>query len=288
MTTINQVGVGLSGASGTGAFVGSTSPTITTPTISTINGVSLITGSGNHNILSLSENGSPPVNYLNIFNNAAGSPVTLNMLGSDTNIGFTLAAKGTGPILFQTAAASNQYTFYASAALQSINNFNFPNASGTQTYTFPAASGTIALTTGIISGSNPSSGIVGQLLSSAFATNVAQTTATPTQIQSLALTAGIWLVWGCYYTTVGAGTVTSTTTVQIGGTSASLSIPADQTSTSIFSSSSTSIGGVPLYCNTGTSLWNVSAGTTIYLNANTAYSVNTLVGNGAIFAQRVA
>lgn len=138
MTTINQVGVGLSGASGTGAFVGSTSPTITTPKIGQINDAS-----GNVNLL-LSSIGSA-VNYLNIFNNATGASPTLNALGSDTNVGLTFAAKGTGPFLLQTTALTNQFTFYTGTALAHQTIFNFPATTASQTVTFPDASGTIAI-----------------------------------------------------------------------------------------------------------------------------------------------
>lgn len=41
MSTINQVGVGLSGASGTGSFAGTTSPTFTTPTLGVASATSI-------------------------------------------------------------------------------------------------------------------------------------------------------------------------------------------------------------------------------------------------------
>jgi hypothetical protein len=44
MATINSVGTGLAGATGTGSFVGSTSPTLVTPTLGVANSTSLVAG----------------------------------------------------------------------------------------------------------------------------------------------------------------------------------------------------------------------------------------------------
>lgn len=142
--------------------------------------------------------------------------------------------------------------------------------------------------TGITSGSNPGAGIIGQLLSSPTAVLVAQTSNNPTQIQTLILTAGAWLVWGNYYTIVGGSTITQSIITACCTSTASIPVPSSAQTSGIFSISSPSSAGVPAYCQTGTSLWNVSGSTTVYLNATTAYTVSTLVGNGAIYALRIA
>ena len=140
MTAVNQVGNALTGSTGTGAFVGSISPTITTPKIGTIDDTN-----GNPMLL-LNAVGSA-VNYFSLTNNATTGPINLSAGGSDSNIGITFATKGTGTMLFQSTATSNQFTYYAGTSLVSINNFSFPSASGTQTYAFPDASGTVGLIT---------------------------------------------------------------------------------------------------------------------------------------------
>lgn len=92
MATNNAVNVGLSGATGTGNFVGSISSTITTPKI--VTGIFDING---NEILGLTPSVSA-VNTLSINNSATGAALGIAANGSDTNIIMTLTGKGTGGV----------------------------------------------------------------------------------------------------------------------------------------------------------------------------------------------
>lgn len=94
MSTVNSVGNGLSGATGSGSFVGSTSPTIVTPEIAQINDTSA-------NTILLLNKVSSAVNYLEISNNSTTNPVELLAKGSDTNIALSLTGKGNSGVLSQ-------------------------------------------------------------------------------------------------------------------------------------------------------------------------------------------
>jgi hypothetical protein len=94
MATRNQIDVGLSGQTGTGSFVGSTSPTITTPVIAQINDAS-----GNIE-LSLSATASA-VNYLSVANAATGTAPNISAMGSDTDVALNFIGKGTSGVIVQ-------------------------------------------------------------------------------------------------------------------------------------------------------------------------------------------
>jgi hypothetical protein len=91
VATINAVGNGLSGATGTGNFVGANSPTITTPIIATIRdtaGLSMLTTSAT----------ASAVNNVQLTNSATLTPVIVSAVGTDTNININLQGKGTGGV----------------------------------------------------------------------------------------------------------------------------------------------------------------------------------------------
>lgn len=87
MATINAVGNGLSGATGTGNFVGSTSPTIVTPVIGEIK-------DANGNVMLNTSATASAVNYIEIVNAASGNGPIVEALGSDTNVVLTLNGQG--------------------------------------------------------------------------------------------------------------------------------------------------------------------------------------------------
>lgn len=153
MATQNAVNVGLSGATGTGTFVGSTSPTITTPIIAQISDV-------NGNAMLTTNVIASAVNAIEIQNNITGDQpiITAGGPGSDTNIGLIIESKGTGVLFFQTLATSNQYQFNVGTTNQSVNIFNFANTAGTNIFTWPAANGTVLLTSSSIPASALPSG----------------------------------------------------------------------------------------------------------------------------------
>jgi len=143
MATINAVGVGLSGASGTGNFAGNNSPSLTTPKINQVNDVN-----GNP---SLAFNAaSSAVNYLAVGNSAAAAPVFFQALGNDTNIAISYVSKGNESHQFYTTATTRQILVLSGAAYANSTILNFPVSD--QFFTFPEASGTIALTSSIPTG----------------------------------------------------------------------------------------------------------------------------------------
>ncbi len=138
MATINQVGVGLSGSTGTGTFVGATSPTLVTPNISLINAAN---GTSALQLASVSS----AVNYLLITPNASASPVTLSSAGSDSDIAIVLSSKGLGAVTLYSELTTNQIRYGTGSGLIHTSIFNFPATAASQTYTFPDASGTVSL-----------------------------------------------------------------------------------------------------------------------------------------------
>jgi hypothetical protein len=74
MATVNQVGVGLSGSTGTGTFVGSTSPTLITPTLGVVTATSINFG------------GNPLANYVD---NTAFTPTFTCATPGDLSFAYT-------------------------------------------------------------------------------------------------------------------------------------------------------------------------------------------------------
>lgn len=138
MATNNAVNTSLSGQTGTGAFAGSTSPTITTPKIAQIN------DTNSNAILGLAPSGSA-VNYCNISNAATSGSVQYGADGSDTNIPVLLKAKGTGQVIIGTANTSTGVLFRTGTGLQHYTNLSFTDNSNNRTITVPDASGTMTL-----------------------------------------------------------------------------------------------------------------------------------------------
>lgn len=107
-TLVNQVGNVLEGVTGSGTFVGSNMPTMSSPTFNQINfntSPGLILDENGHNMLGMTATASA-VNYVNITNNVTGSAADIAAVGSDTNIYLALAGKGTfGVAIYGTKAA---------------------------------------------------------------------------------------------------------------------------------------------------------------------------------------
>ena len=143
MTTINSVGTSLFTQTGTGAFVGSTSPTITTPLMHQIN------DTNGAEILLLTAVASA-VNYLTISNNTTGNEPTIASAGSDSNVSIILAPKGDAGVNIYTAAVTaTPLQIYSGTSKQHITNFSFANTAVTRNVAWPDASGTVLLTTSV-------------------------------------------------------------------------------------------------------------------------------------------
>lgn len=151
MAVINQVGNSLTGATGTGKFVGETSAVMVTPTIGAATGTSLrLSNSGildNNGVSILTLNSvASAVNYITISNNIAGSRPYFEAIGSDTNIVLSLNGKGTGGVEIEgTSTNDNANTGYVGQVIESVVLASAPGA-----WTFGAATNltSISLTAG--------------------------------------------------------------------------------------------------------------------------------------------
>lgn len=142
MTTVNSVNTTLSGQTGTGSFVGSTSATIATPLMHIINDTN-----GNQ-VLNL-QAVSSAVNYINIVNNSTGVAPSVSAGGSDTNINVNITPQGTGFVEIVTQASGTaSIQFVSGTGFLHRTQFIFPTSVSVTAITFPDASGTILLTTG--------------------------------------------------------------------------------------------------------------------------------------------
>lgn len=135
MATNTSVNSPLSGTTGTGNFVGSTSPAITTPSLGTLNDTS-----GNAALQFIPSAGGSWVTLQN-----TSSP-QLQAAGSASNIILYLKSKGDAAVSFVTSAVSARpIEIYSGTAGQHLTQFAFSNTAASRVVTFPDLSGTVAL-----------------------------------------------------------------------------------------------------------------------------------------------
>lgn len=147
MATNNSVNSPLSGTTGTGNFVGSTSPSITTPSLGTLNDTSSQA-------------------MLQFIPSAGGNWITMENLstprvtaaGAGSNIGITLKAKGDASISLVTASTTYAFQVYSGASSAHNTLLYFPTSSATTSITFPDLTGTVQLSS--------NTGTSGQVLTS--------------------------------------------------------------------------------------------------------------------------
>lgn len=136
MATNNSVNTSLSGQTGTGQFVGDTSPTIATPRINEIDDTN-----GNP-ALFFAAAGSA-LNYFLISNNSTGSYPYFQSFGSDSNIDFATVTKGTGVFRFISDNLTSPMVIYNGTSHQHTTTFSFANTAANRTVTFQDADGTV-------------------------------------------------------------------------------------------------------------------------------------------------
>lgn len=85
MATNNAVNVGLSGATGTGSFVGSTSPTLVTPTLGAAAATTLIFSPSTNGIIGTTTNDSASAGYVGQFISSVIAFASAVSLTNDTN-----------------------------------------------------------------------------------------------------------------------------------------------------------------------------------------------------------
>lgn len=292
MSTMNVVDTTLNGQSGTGKFVGDTSPTITTPKIAQINDAN-----GNTSLTLTAT--ATAVNYWNLINSATGGALTLSAKGADTNISTFINAKGTGIMYFLTEATSNQFVIGTGASSQHGTYFNFPTTAANRTVTFPDLTGTVALsgaaqdvtfnsvswsdtTKGIVgttTNNSASAGYVGEYVSSTNSSGTSISNGIDTNITSITLTAGDWNVFG-NITVVGTGAVLSYISGWTSTTSATQPTVANYNGIALPTNTASTIGAAapPLRLS-------LSGTTTVYLSTRVG-TTGTATGYGVIWARR--
>lgn len=141
---------------------------------------------------------------------------------------------------------------------------------------------------GVINGSTPPAGTVGELITSdiPIGSAVSATTATPLNVGSVSLTAGNWDCWGVVVTNPNV----STTTTQLGAwiSTVSAAIPSPLENGGSFGLVNGSFLGVKSALSAGKININVTTTTTVYLSAQVTFSGSTLSCFGFIGCRRVS
>ncbi len=207
MATTNAVGNSLTGATGSGAFVGQTSPTITTPRIGQINDTN---GLG---VLTLTPIASA-VNSVEIQNSATLGALQIKASGTDTNISLVLLAKGSGAVAIEGGDGGTQPVFfYNGTSLQHSTNFTFANTAASRTVTWPDANGTVVFSNvGQVVASVSSANITGSASTSVSFVDVtsASLAITPTSASNKVL---VIITWAAAITNVAATNTSYTSQV---------------------------------------------------------------------------
>lgn len=291
MTTINAIGNGLSGATGTGTFVGSNSPTVEMPTVNDTN--------GNHILLFNSV--ASAVNYFAISNNAMGSSPTLTATGSDANVTFVLFSKGGnvdigdstntngGAIAFLNAAGTQKTQLTISPSQATSVTFLLPAADGSANFIMKTnGSGQLSFTNGsqvagTATNNDASSGNIGEIISSviAFASATSLTTATAKDVTSISLTAGDWDVWAnVFFNNTGTFTQAS------GWTSTTSATLPDLSLLNTIGAAGVGVGLSQTGFSVPTLRYSLASTTTIYLSAQASFASGAVTACGGIYARR--
>ncbi|CAB4127075.1 hypothetical protein UFOVP260_30 [uncultured Caudovirales phage] len=165
-------------------------------------------------------------------------------------------------------------------------NTSLSGQTGTGTFV-GATSPTIGtlIINGFTNGSSAGTGVVGEILSSSFASSVSISSNSATNIQSLSLTAGDWDVWAVYVSAPAGSTIQSYALACLNLSSGSVPGPSSVATASLGSCGLLPAGNIASV-QTGIYPLSVNTTTSIYLNAYTIYSVSTLTGGGIIIARR--
>lgn len=146
---------------------------------------------------------------------------------------------------------------------------------------------TVSQVHGTSTNDSAAAGIVGEIISSTVLVGSAVpiSSATPTDITSISLTAGDWDVWGNVSFVPAAGTIPTIFQAWIFTTSATLpTIPNGGAYTELRATFATA---GPATIPAGFTRISIASTTTVYLSCQTTFTVSTMTGYGFIGARRV-
>jgi len=165
-------------------------------------------------------------------------------------------------------------------------NSNITSMTGLSSLTFSPTTGGIVGTT---TNDNVDAGKVGEFISSVIlvASALAMTTNTALNITSISLTAGDWDAWGTLWLVPAAGTITTTISVGVSQTSATMpTTPAIGTSHQQIRGLATAATEVCIL-QAPTTRITLASTTTIYLVGLSTFTTSTMAGYGSLCARRV-
>lgn len=138
LATNNAPNTTLAGQTGSGTFVGSASPTITTPVITQINDPS------GHIALYMQTGYSNADSYITVANVPSGSPPEVQASGSATDLHLIYRAKGAGQHFFVSGSSVPQI-WYSGTSFQHVTQWQIFNTAATRTVTIPDQDGTLLM-----------------------------------------------------------------------------------------------------------------------------------------------
>lgn len=220
-------------------------------------------------------------NYLQIANAATGVSPSMIVNGTDTNIGCQISSKGSGALYLDGGV--NGTVDLGLTSTGGINLHRNVSMAGNATINGTVSTGVATVSglvaTGLIAGSNPSSTIIGEVLSSDSATSVTVSANTGTLLVSQAFTAGNWLVFGYFQalslptTPTNQAFAINTVTGTVAGTYTTVTINAG----------TIGMGGVVPFA-----VYNFTTPTTLYLNCSLSGTSGSGSARGRITGVRIS
>lgn len=288
MATRDALDNTLAGQTGTASYVGSTTPTITTPKI-----ITSILDTNSNTMIGFSPTGSA-VNYINITNNITTAAPYITASGSDADIDIAIFGKGTGSV-FLDDGLGQAIIEYTGAGASSINYMLATNATTGNSPTFSVvgsdsniglkldSKGTSGVSIkGTTAADSATAGYVGEVITSNLpqASGTSLTSPTAKNVTSISLTAGDWDVFGNIFFTPSLGFSAALATIST--TSATFPDASNYNQLAAATAIYTSSNGI----SAPTTRINVSGTTTVYLVALAIFASGTCTASGTIYARR--